>query len=409
MVKHFLLVSMWALIALTFLNGCCCKLKIRLPCCIEGRRPQIMTDSYDEVKDYSTSYKGSEAEVCLGPFADDCSDLENENSLSDDQNEENASSTETDSNSSHPVYVLSIGDVLEISVLGDEEISSTFVSVAPDGRIYYAFLDGIPAAGRTTAEVSQEIESKLQDLFIHPMVTISPLETTPKTYKILGRVQQPGVYEILGNTNLRDAIGQAGGILTDSGNYGGVVPSNSLANLRASFIVRNHKKLDVHFEKIFSDPKLSQNVIIQPGDYIYIAAAENREVFILGAVRNPQRMPFRNGLTVMSALASVSGWRSYGPYGADITRVLVIRGSLDCPCVIQINLKEILRGQARDLYLVPGDILFAQNKTMRFGRELVRIAIGAFVSSFVTAAAGYYAERWFPIPPAPVESVSGSH
>ena len=46
-------------------------------------------------------------------------------------------------------YRLASGDVLEISVFGDEETTVENVTVAPDGRIYYTFLDGIVADGRT--------------------------------------------------------------------------------------------------------------------------------------------------------------------------------------------------------------------------------------------------------------------
>lgn len=72
---------------------------------------------------------------------------------------------------------LAVGDLLDISVLGEEELTESHVAVAPDGRLYYACLEGIPAAGRTLSEVKKEMESALARYFVHPQLDIILLRT----------------------------------------------------------------------------------------------------------------------------------------------------------------------------------------------------------------------------------------
>lgn len=296
-------------------------------------------------------------------------------------------------------YRLSIGDILEISIFGDEEATADRVVVTPDGKIYYTFLEGIQAAGRTIPELSKDIASQVGHLFLTPIVTVIPRTSVNRRFKILGRVQLPGVYPIVGTMRVRDAIGQAGGLLLEvSRDKDKNSDLLSLADLRNSFMIRDKKIIPLDFERLLLAGDDSENIVLKPEDYIYIAANQPAEVYILGAVVAPQALVYTRNLTLMGAVSSASGWLAGYPYSADYHKVMLLRGNLECPCVVQIDLCKILNGEARDLYLQPGDIIYFQNKTMRFGRELVRLAISTFIESFVDAAAGFYgATDWFPV------------
>lgn len=69
---------------------------------------------------------------------------------------------------------LAAGDVLNVSVMGEEELEGS-AAIAPDGRLYYAFLEGIAASGKSVAEVKRDLESALSRYLIHPQVAITPL------------------------------------------------------------------------------------------------------------------------------------------------------------------------------------------------------------------------------------------
>jgi len=359
-------------------------------CRLSARRPQVMASYETCILDYNTPFEEdgfseatSETEPLAPEFFDIYQPLAKE-------------------------YRLSSGDVVEISVFGDIETVVDHIVIAPDGFLYYTILDGIPAAGRTISELREELTSKLSELFVDPLVTISPRVITNQAYKIVGRIRAPGEYSISGPIRLREAIAESGGLLTSDSSYDGQQgsfdekqtrpsytkegsgPRAAFASLKKSFLIRDGNKLNIDFDRLMYSADESQNIYLRPGDYIHVAPAEVQDIFALGAVARPQRISYTKGLTIMGALTSTSGWIQ-GTYGADIRKVLVIRGSLECPCVSQIDVKKILAGKARDFYLRPGDVLYFQNKKMRFGRELVRLAIDAFLYSFVSSASSHFA------------------
>jgi len=362
------LLSLCLLLAL-LLTGCC-----NTPFC-KGRRPQVIATWDNSIIDYDF----------------DCFHEVNDENDCQDNHEANAGK-EHDSQ-----YRLAIGDLLEISILGEEETFVENAVVAPDGKIYYAFLDGVPAIGRTVPEVAEEMQDKLKKLFINPLVTINSTLSTTYNYKILGRVNKPGVYPINGELHLREAIGEAGGIVkriqTDERDEEDLY---STVNLGDSYIVRDGKKLEVDFYSLIHNPSRQADILIKPGDFIYLAPNEINDVYVLGAVATSRRVSWYQGLTLMGAISDASGWRYGSPWSADLHSILIVRGNLECPCAMQVDVTLILSGMARDVILQPGDIIYVHNKTLRFGRALVLIAINSFIQSFATAGASYYGFRWFP-------------
>lgn len=292
-------------------------------------------------------------------------------------------------------YRISSGDVLEISVFGDEDLVRETV-VAPDGKVYFMFADGIPAAGRTLKELASDITTKLSTVYLHPDVTILPKYIASQYYMILGKVGRPNAYPITASMTLRQAIGEAGGIA-----YGGYKGTTiQVASLKDSFIVRKGKKLDVDFAKLLYSEGADQDIYVQPGDYIYIASSLVNQLYLIGAVREQKPIPYKDGITLVQAIsgpAGMSGGFFLGnPYGANLSQIMIIRGSLTSPRVMKVDFFKIIAGEARDVYLEPGDIIYVPNKKFRFMRSLVHAAISNFVSSFGSSAGNYYAsEKWF--------------
>jgi len=353
-------------------------------CCDFGR-PPVLCYKTDYVLDYNDCFEevqiGSD-EACLEPI-------------------QNMPLTEEMFNPFEPIdpdYRLARGDVLEISIFGEDETTIENAMIAPDGKLYYTVLNGIQAAGRRPDEVAKEIQNNLDHLFLNPLVSVTPRETQALNYRVLGRVQAPGEFPFEGPVTIREAISEAGGLLTPVSkeqDYGRryLIPYYDLSR---SFIVRGSRKLDIDFHKLLYEGDNTQNIFLRPDDYIYIAGSENREVFVLGYVNAPQRLPYVTGMTLMSTIATVGGWPTPNPYSPNLKRVLVIRGSLECPRVCVVDVDKILCGQALDVRLEPGDIVYASHKHFRFAREMVLFAIDSFITSFVSSAGEHYTRiHWF--------------
>ncbi len=297
-------------------------------------------------------------------------------------------------------YKLAIGNLLEISLFGEEELEVEQAVVATDGNIYYSLLPPMRAEGKTLQELIKDLEHELARYYKNPLVAVNPRFFPSHNFKILGRVRYPGLYMLNYPMTLRDALALAGGLITEEVRYSDAdIRFRSNADLTNSFIVREGKKVNVDFKDLFYNPETKQNIYVRPEDYIYIAPISKQRVYVLGAVRRPRTVAWVRGMTLMGALTAATGWDGGYPYSPDINKVLVLRGSLFCPKVIEVDVAEILYGCALDVFLVPGDIVYAQNKTMRFGRELIHIAVDTFINSFGTAAGSYYANAYFLPPP----------
>lgn len=374
--------------------GCHCRICNRVPC-IEERRSDCVLDYdvFDEME-CSPCCDCTECNPCsccvevLHPCEDGC--------VADDAFGELALSTDR----YQPIidqYIIGIGDVLEISVFGDEDTLAENVTVAPDGRIYYFFLEGLYVEGKTVEQLHDELVKNLENYFVAPSVTIIPKLIASQTYSILGQVGAPGLYPLHQTVTLRQAIATAGGVLPDKGAFGSeaIQPfnrRNRVSRFQNSFLVRNGEKLNIDVKNLIQTADFSHDITLKPGDYIYIGSEEESDVYVLGAAPGPGVVGYYDGLTLMGAITSSGGWL-IGPYGADLRKVLVIRGSLHCPRVVQINICDILCGVARDLYLQPGDIVYVYEKDFGFGRELVDLAISTFVNSFFNTAGSHYADR----------------
>lgn len=360
-----------SIVAILF-QGCCCPPLEYLP----GHRPPVIATEADCILDFDTCCPYDDAPASF------CCDVE---------------IIPLDDNPVVPEeYIFAVGDNMDLSIFGDEETAVENVAVANDGNIYYLFLDATPAAGLSVSELSDAIAAQLNDYYVDPLVSVVPKTAVDRIYRILGRVYKPGVYYLLEPKRLRDAIGEAGGVLTTY--YEDYSRSDifNLADLKNSFLIRNGKKMAVDFESLVYSADNSNNVPLMPGDYIYIAPSHSEYIYVLGNVLVPQRIVYTKGMTTMGALAIAGGWNSGTPYSADPSKLLVIRGSLECPCVMQVDLTYITAGLARDIFLQPGDIVYAQDKTMRFGRELVRLAIATFLQSFASSAGSFWSNfEWF--------------
>jgi len=281
-------------------------------------------------------------------------------------------------------FTLGPGDRVEIELLDDPTSRVTTV-VGPDGKIYFNLLPGLDVWGLTLGQAKALMEQNLaQYIRGTPRLNLTLRSVESKRIWLLGRFQQPGVYTLPAPTTLLEAIAMAGGSLTFAGSKevtGGPL-GEDLADLRRSFVVRNGQLLPVDFDLLLNRGDLRQNIYLQSDDFVYFSPAFTREVFVLGAVVQPQAVPYSDGMTLAGAIA--------GAYGtvrdAYLYHVAVIRGSLTQPEVTVVNYYDIVHGRTPDLPLEPHDIVYVPLAPYRYLRKFVEIALNTFVSSMAINA-----------------------
>lgn len=282
-------------------------------------------------------------------------------------------------------FTLGPGDRVEIELL-DEAGSKTATVVGPDGKVYFNLLPGLDVWGLTLTQAKNLIEQNLTNYVRStPRVNLTLREVASKHVWVLGRVQQPGVYAMAAPMTLLEAISMAGGSLTFAGTKdvtGGGPLGEELADLKHSFVVRNGKLLPVNFDALLNKGDLSQNIFLQPDDFIYFAPAYAREVYVLGAVVQPRPVGYTEGMTVAGAVAGAFGTVR----DAYLNNVVVVRGTLSQPDIAVVNYKAIVHGQAPDLPLQPHDIVYVPFSPYRYLRKYAEIALNTFVSSIAINA-----------------------
>lgn len=235
-------------------------------------------------------------------------------------------------------YRMGVGDVLSIIVWDHPELTAPFGSfnnareqgnlVRDDGTIYYPFVGSIIAAGKTAAELRDELAQKLASYIESPQLEVRIAEYRSQRFFMAGSVTTPGTYPITDvPVTLVEAINLAGG-LTDN------------ADLFDVRLTRGESTAVTPLYDILYEGDMSANVRLQHGDVVHVAPNELRQVFVLGEVVQPQTLPMTNRpLSLTQALSNAGGIQEAR---ADGRGVYVIRRSEydDVIDVFQLDVSE---------------------------------------------------------------------
>jgi polysaccharide export outer membrane protein len=162
--------------------------------------------------------------------------------------------------SAPPSYVISTGDVLQVMVWKEPELSRD-VTVRQDGRITLPLVGDVVAAGRTPSDVGSDLTRQLTRYVEAPMVTVAVAQANSTRVYVLGQVKNPGAFPLAGRLSLVQALALAGG-LTEFAKSDRILVIREDAGQRAPYTVS--------FKKLESDNDLSQNLALRPGDTIVV-------------------------------------------------------------------------------------------------------------------------------------------
>jgi protein involved in polysaccharide export with SLBB domain len=271
-------------------------------------------------------------------------------------------------------------DSVSFSFYGRPELARANVLIGPDGRVNYLQAQGVMAAGLTIDELRDKMTEELAKYYRQPSVMVSPGEFRSKKIYILGKVVNKGVYALDRPLTVIEAIAQAGGLET------GIYQLNTveLADLPRSFLIRDRKRVPVDFEKLFRKGDLTQNILLEPDDYLYFPSAGANEIYVLGSVKSPGPQGLAVDACSLGAITLAGGFteRAYQQ------KVLVVRGSLDNPQRFIVNTKDILAGKATDFRLEPHDIIYVSDHPWSRVEDLADMAATSFIQTMVTVWTG---------------------
>ena len=123
---------------------------------------------------------------------------------------------------SAPEYKLSPNDLVDFRVFQEAELDSV-VRISGEGQANFPLIGVVALGGKTTGEAIEVLKSRYRNGYlINPQISLTVRSYAKKLFTVLGQVQKPGSYDIIGTSQitLLQAIGMAGGYtkIADSSN-----------------------------------------------------------------------------------------------------------------------------------------------------------------------------------------------
>ena len=107
-------------------------------------------------------------------------------------------------------YIIGPEDVLDIAVWYNAVFPQT-VQARPDGRISFPLIGDVAAVSRTSAQLTEEISTRLKSYTENPTVSIVVKEVNSYAMFVLGEVVRPGRNLLKSKTTLLQAVTLASG------------------------------------------------------------------------------------------------------------------------------------------------------------------------------------------------------
>ena len=158
-------------------------------------------------------------------------------------------------------YIVGVGDVLEINVWKESELSKT-VPVRPDGMITLPLVGELKAVGLTPVQLQEQITNALTKVVSEPQVTVMVVSVNSMSFNIMGNVNKPGYYPLTRPISILDAIALSGG-------FRDFAKQNKIYVLRKSEN-GTEQRLKFNYKEVIKGKKMAQNITLQPHDVLVI-------------------------------------------------------------------------------------------------------------------------------------------
>jgi polysaccharide biosynthesis/export protein len=225
-------------------------------------------------------------------------------------------------------YRLGAGDQIDVNVFDNAEVSGVRV-VAPDGSITLPLVGKVPAAGRTTEGLAQDLRRRLITWFKNPIVAVNIGQFRPMRISVAGEVRRPGPIQMrnVAHDNSRTsetsisnptlptlsaALIAAGGVTRD-GDISQVV------------LQRGEQRKAINLWQGIASENAPQDELLQDGDAIYVPkslagspidarmiarstlAPATVRVRVVGEVKKPGEVDVTPNSSISSAIAIAGG------------------------------------------------------------------------------------------------------
>lgn len=244
-------------------------------------------------------------------------------------------------------YKVGPKDLLKINVFNVPELDIT-VRVSEDGTVTLPLLGNIRVNGLTRVQLEKRLQTLLESKYLkNAQVTVFIQEYQSKKVSVMGAVNKPGDFELVGRITLLQILSMAEGLAGNASDR--IVVIRQQPGGKSSSLVISKDDL-----MIKGDPKL--NIPMMPGDIVNVPPEETVDIYVMGQVKNPGVIKLKKfgGTTLLRAIAQAGGFSDR----ARKSGVLVTRTIDGKEKKVRINVRRILSGKKPDFILQQNDVVF---------------------------------------------------
>jgi polysaccharide export outer membrane protein len=246
-----------------------------------------------------------------------------------------------------PDYRVGPGDVLDVTVFGNDDLSRTS-TVQTSGVIALPLLGEVEVAGLTLPEVQRKLTTLLaRDYLVNPQVEVKVKEYQSQFVSVVGEVNSPGRKPLRGKTRLIDVLVEAGGFTPRAS-------GDVQITRREGSFEGGAKTLRMRLSGSAPSPQDQVNleVLLRNGDLI--TALPKYYVTVEGEIVRPGRYPIEGELTITGAISTAGGLTRFGSSNLKVRRVDPETGQTR---ILDVDLKAVRKGKEPDLVLLSNDVV----------------------------------------------------
>ncbi len=262
-------------------------------------------------------------------------------------------------------YCLGPGDVISITVDSIHELCLKYTISEAGNIVFPTLLSPLEVQGLTLAQLRERLLNLLTEYMYEPKVTISIVEYHSHKVLVLGPFQRPGKYELKRErVPLLDIVTEAGGLREIEENDELVIlrdPSSSAllaGNTIDAKLIKLMRPIRIDLQGLLRDGDLTQNVMIQAGDVIYLTSFFTAKQYVYvagGGRRGAGAVPYEPNLTAFKALLRAG----VVPDNPQALELVIVRGETGGERFITTQLRfDPAHPGEGDVALLPEDIVF---------------------------------------------------
>jgi len=246
-------------------------------------------------------------------------------------------------------YIIGPRDLLEIKVFELPEFDHT-VRVSEDGSITLPLIGNVQIGGLTKDKAEERLSELLEKYVKKAQVSIFIKEYQSSRVAIIGAVEKPGMYELVGRQTLLQMISQAGGFKDTAANEIYVLREGQDGTTAS---------ISIDLEDLMINGNQNLNIPIQANDVINVPVDKLINVYVFGEVRQPGALQVKmsNKITLLQAIAQAGGLSENATKrGVTIKR----RDKSGKEINLSVNLNDIIKGKKKDIPLQEGDVVIVK-------------------------------------------------